>query len=231
MSKLEHINSAFPAVQSLYGIDPDPDEFEDLAYTAWERIGNKHTRLYRYIANTKNKELKLPCNVAIIESVHIPLVDAQVTSNKTYHNDVNSVVVEHYIDVWKFLNDPYNQWGKLLKYKEGGDTLYFNRDYCNVMVVYHGIIVDDEDGLPLITEKEKDAIATFIAYVEVYKDALRKRDKNSIILAQDIKAEWLRRCNAARQSEYLSQNDMNSILDVKYRWDRKQYGKSHLPII
>ena len=31
--------------------------------------------------------------------------------------------------------------------------------------------------------------------------------------------------------DHLSQNDMNAILDVKSRWDRKQYGKSHKPIL
>ena len=32
--KLYHINSVYPLIQSLYGIDPNPEDFEDLAITA-----------------------------------------------------------------------------------------------------------------------------------------------------------------------------------------------------
>jgi hypothetical protein len=54
---------------------------------------------------------------------------------------------------------------------------------------------------------------------------------NTIKLASSIQAEWLKLCNAARIPEHLSQNDMDRILDVKVRYDRKQYGKSHKPIL
>jgi hypothetical protein len=36
-------------------------------------------------------------------------------------------------------------------------------------------------------------------------------------------------CSAARVPEKLSQNDMNDILDIKTKWDRKRYGKSFVP--
>ena len=41
----------------------------------------------------------------------------------------------------------------------------------------------------------------------------------------------MRLCNAARIPAHLSQNDLDSILDVKTRWDRKQYGKSFKPVL
>lgn len=31
------------------------------------------------------------------------------------------------------------------------------------MVVYHGVIVDEDSGLPLINDKEEKALAAFIA--------------------------------------------------------------------
>ena len=34
MSKLYHINSAYPLVTTLYGIEANTDDFEDLALTA-----------------------------------------------------------------------------------------------------------------------------------------------------------------------------------------------------
>jgi hypothetical protein len=59
------------------------------------------------------------------------------------------------------------------------------------MVVYHGVLADEENGLPLINEKEMNAIAAFIAYRETYKDILRRRDINKATLAliQDLKED------------------------------------------
>lgn len=231
MGRLHNINSVFSLVDTLYGIEPTPDDFEDVVMAGWESIGNKHTRLYRYIADTSNGELQLPCNVTDIESVHIPIVDSQITSNRKDFGDVDSAFIEKYIDVWKQNENPFYTKGKLVKYKEGDGVLYFTRDYKNVMVVYHGVIVDEDSGLPLINDKEEKALAAFIAWKEIYKDGLKKRDFNTLKLAKDLELEWLRKCNAARVSEHLTQNDMNAILDVRTRWDRKQYGKSHLPIL
>ena len=56
MGQLVNIKAAYQLCNSLFGVDPDPDTFEDVALVGWEKIGNKHTRLYRYKANTKNKE-------------------------------------------------------------------------------------------------------------------------------------------------------------------------------
>lgn len=207
------------------------NDFEDVALTAWNRIGNRNTRLYRYTANTSNGELILPCNADEIESVHIPLKDAQITSNVSDFGEPDNVFIEAYIDNWKLFEDPIAERGKFIKYHEGDGVLYFNRDYRNVTVVYKGVIVDPEDGLPLINEKESQAIAAFVAYSEIFKDSIRRRDKNAMAVAQTIKEDWLRRCNAARIPEHISQNEMDAILDVSYRWDRKQFGKSFKPIL
>ena len=231
MSQLVNIRASYPLVKSLYGIEANTDDFEDVALAGWELIGNKHTRLYRYTGSTINRELELPCNVDVIESVHIPVVDAQLTSNKINYIDTDSVLAESYIDAWNSGTDPFNQKGKYVKYKEGDNVLYFNRDYDKVIVVYHGIIVDDESGLPLINEKEMKAIAAFVAWREMLKDGIRKRNADSVKLAQMIEAEWLKRCNAARVKDHLSQNDMDTILDVKTRWDRKQFSKSFKALI
>ena len=228
---LHNINAAYPLANTLYGVEPTQTEFEDMAMNAWERIGTKHTRLYRYIGNTSNQELELPCNVDIIESVHIPVPDAQITSNKTLFNSVENIFIEGYIDAWKRLEDPIWTRGKLVDYREGDNVLYFSRDYKNVMVVYHGVIVDDESGLPLVTDKEIDAIAAYVGYSLTYKDAIKFRDRSLMEIAQMLKQDWLRLCNAARIPSNLSQNDMDSILDVRVRWDRKQFGKSFKPII
>jgi hypothetical protein len=81
MAELLNINGAYGLCEDLYGVTPDESSFEDLAMEAWGRIGTKHTRLYRFVGNVNGGKLELPCNVDIIESVHIPVPDAQVTSS------------------------------------------------------------------------------------------------------------------------------------------------------
>lgn len=90
MAELFNMNSVYPLIQSLYGIDSGTD-FEDIALNGWELIGNKHTRLYRYKSPTKDKKLELPCNVDIIESVQIPIADAQYTSNHKNFEDYENI--------------------------------------------------------------------------------------------------------------------------------------------
>ena len=228
--ELSNLNAAYGLCHSLYGVTPNEDDFEDLALEAWSRIGTKHTRLYRFIGSVEDNKLELPCNAQEIESVHVPIPDAQMTSNVS-DNPWQNLWIEAYIDRRVHHSDPYFNYGKLVRYDEGNNELYFAHNYPKVMVVYHGIIADDETGLPLVNDKELRAIAAFIAYVDTYKDGIKKRDGNVLKLAQVIKEDWLRACNAARIPEHFSQNDMDAILDVKTSWNRKSYGKSFFPII
>lgn len=230
MAELLNINSAYGLCESLYGVIPDEESFEDLAMEAWGRIGSKHTRLYRFIGNVSDGKLQLPCNVDEIESVHIPVPDAQMTNSLSDNYWTDNVWIESYIDHRKKLEDPYWTRGKLVKYDEGNNELYFSRNYPRVMVVYHGVFADD-DGLPLVNEKELRAIAAFVAYTSLYKEAIKKRDGNLMKLAQVVNGDWLRLCNAARVKERLNQNDMDRILDAKTSWNRKSYGHSLKPIM
>lgn len=230
--QLFNINTVYGLVETLYGITPNESNFEDIVMNGWSYINNKHTRLYRYVADAdENGVLDLPCNVDVIESVHIPMPDAKMTSNKTVFNEINTLFTEGYIDAWKRLEDPYWTRGKLVKYDEGNNQLFFARPYKNIIVVYHGIIADEETGLPLVTDKEIKALAAYVAYASLYREGIQKRNPDIIQFAQTIYADWLKLCNAARIPEHLSQNEMDSILDVKTRWDRKQYGRSYKPTL
>jgi len=223
--KLHSINAAAALMLDLYDVEVSQGSFEDLALNAWELIGQKHTRLYRYIADTKDRMLELPCNLDVIESVHVPINDAQMTSNQDVFHSIQTLWVENYIDLWKRLEHPIIGRGKLVKYWESGNQLQFSRDYRNVMIIYHGTIIDD-DGMPMVNDKELRAISAYIAYVHLQKEAIKLKDRSLMEMSQIVKRDWLKYCNAARIPCHLSQNDMDQILDVKVRWDRKQFGKS-----
>ena len=224
--ELMNIKSAFSYLKTFYGIDVKESDFEEIALSAWELIGNKHTELKRFVGNTQNCFLELPCDLTEIESVHIPIIDANTTGVTFNGPDVESIATEHYIEAQPSLDSPYYQSGKLIKYKLAGNSLQFERDFNNVMVVYHSVITDHDD-LPMINDKEMRAIASYVAYASTYKEGIMKKNGDLINLANSIKQDWLRFCNAARISSSISQNDMDAILDVKTSWDRKKYGKSY----
>ena len=186
--KLYNIKSAYGLANDLYGITISETTFENLALNAWELIGNKHTRLYRYIGSTEDKALELPCNADLVESVHLPINDAQLTNSDLNQINIDNIATERYIDKYKAFDNVYYNPGKFAKYKEVDGILYFNKDYPKVMVIYHGVEVDDE-GLPKINDKEMRAIAAYVAYATIYKEGLVKRDGNLIQLAGTIQAD------------------------------------------
>lgn len=228
--KLNNFNAVYSLAQTLYGTALTPTAFEDIAMNGWEKIGNKHTRLYKYKADVIDHRIELPCNCDVIESVHLPLLDAQMTTNQTIFNQITTLFIEGYIEAWKCLDNPLYHHGKLVKYRQEDNSLYFDKDYSNVIIIYHGVIVDDE-GLPLLNDKEVTALAAYIAYCDLYKRGIALRDKNLIELSEMARREWLRACSAARVPVKFSQNDLDAILDVKTRWDRKAFGKSFKPIL
>lgn len=226
--KLTDIRRAYTLANTLYGIESD--DFEETALYAWDLINCRHTRLYRFITDTDSEgRIELPCNVDIIKAVHIPVPEAAAADDWS-ELDRDSVIIEGYIDANKHFEDPTYTRGKLVKYTESNNVLYFAHPYKNVMIVYKGILVDDDTGLPLVTEKEVQAIAAYIAYAYLYKDGIKRRDGNTINLAQDIYNKWLRLCNRARIVDEFSDNDLDKILDAKTSWNRKSYSRTFTPV-
>jgi len=98
-----------------------------------------------------------------------------------------------------------------------------------VNILYKGIYAD-EDGLPYINFKELEAIAAYCVYIYFHKKALSTMDANATSLAQATIADWQNKCSAARTPEYVTQNEMNTILDAVSSWNRKAYGRTYKPI-
>lgn len=223
-----NFKSAMFQANLLYDLELSPENFEEIALIAWNFIGNKKVRLYKYCTkiNCEDNSVELPCNADIIEAVTYGFEDWNYTTNDTPNGDFNSQFVESYIEGRKLFKNPLYVSGRFAKYERVGDTLYFEKNYGIVNILYKGVLLDDE-GLPDINDKESLAIATYCAYIKKYKDGLITNNPNIIQFAQSLEQKWYRYCDAARVPEYLNQNDMNEILDVKTSWDRKRYNKSY----
>lgn len=216
-------------LDQLYGIEMEDEDLEELGLIAWGLIGNKNTRLYRYVAYPDSENsIKLPCNATSVEAVTTSYEDWNRVTNYSELGDFRTAFVESYIEAEKAYTNPYYISGKLVPYTQNNDTLYFTHNYGPLNILYKGIIAD-EDGLPELSNKEATAIATYLAYIKKYKEGLITNNANIINLATSLEAKWLKQCDQARVSE-LSQNDMDQILDVKGNWDRKSYGFGYKPI-
>lgn len=218
-----NFKAAYSLANTLYGIVMDESTFEDIALQGWLLIGNKQTCLHKYRASVEDGKVLLPCNVDYIEAVFSNHTDASKTTS--LGENVINKFIEEYVESYNKHNHPFYVSGHLVNYRVEGDYLLLESNHSSVTILYHGIITDSE-GLPYLTDKELQAIAAYVAYADTYKKSLVMRDGNLMQLANVLKADWLRFCNSARIPEHLSQNDINSVLDVKTRWDRKSYGNS-----
>lgn len=228
---MTNFNEAYTHAQLIYDVELTPEDFEEIGLVAWNKIGNKQDLLYQMFVDVdcENKKIELPCNCDEIEAVTYCHEDWDYTSNIAENGDYLSDFVEGYIENRKGYEDPLYQSGQYVKYRRVGDNLYFDKAYGPIIILYRGAEYD-EDGLPYINEKEKDAIACYCAYIMKFKEGIRTNNPNIIQIAAMLKQEWLRLCDAARVTTYLNQNDANKILDAKTNWNRKVFNKSYKPV-
>lgn len=224
---MNNFHYALSLAESIYGIEMQDDQFEEIALLGWKLIGNERTKLYRksYCLDSCQRELELPCNCDLLEAVTTNFEDFQHVDNTSDYEREGSFDTEQYIEHRKAFKRPDYASGKFVMYERVGNTLYLNQPYSKINILYRGLVLD-EDGLPEITDKEALALATYVAYIQKYRDGLMNNNPNSIQMAATLKAEWLLRCDQARTDHQWTQNDYDEILDAKTNWDRKQYGKS-----
>ena len=230
---MNNFKYAISLAQMLYDIDiNDMDTLIEIGLVAYGFIGNKNTQLKSEIVNVQKGGLvKLPCKADLIEAITYPQVeDWNYTSNIKNFGDFNSLNIEQYIERSKFSVDPLYISGHYIKYRREGNYIYVNEPVEQVCVLYHTEELD-EDDLPLINDKEAIAIADYIAYTIKYKEALRSNNQAVFQMAQTIKKQWMIHCDAARVPEYVSQNEVNDLLDVMSSHNRKVHGRSYKPTV
>lgn len=230
---MNNFHYAISLAQTLYDIEGDLEDLEEIGLVAYKFIGNTNTTLNQVVANVNEVDgsIQLPCDADIIEAItYCGSEDWNYTSNTKQYGDINSQNFENYIESQKGFLDPHYISGRFVKYRKVGDKIYVNKGLGKVIIFYHSEILDN-DGLPMINDKEAIAIADYIAYTVTYKKALRTNNSALFQLANDLKQKWLFHCDAARVAEHISQNEMDAILNARTSWNRKIYGKSFKPTL
>jgi len=223
-------NTIYPQIVDLYGVEMGSNLYESIAMTAWEKIGNKRTKMYRHIVDPYWDEFSqawvvdLPCNCEILESVHRIQDSVQQTSPTQIYPDTESNFIESYAESRKINRDVRYTSGELINYELACNKIYISENFGPIQIVYKGVFYD-EDGLPYLNNKEINAIAAYCIYISTFRKGLQTHDNATIQLSALLKQDWEKLCSAARVPEYITQNEMDTILDAKTSWDRKQYKK------
>lgn len=214
-------------MEMLYGITVPEDEWEEIALIGWNLIGNKRVRLYKYTVDVcdNKKDIQLPCNADIIEAVTSDFEEWADVTNDTPNGNITSAYIEDYIERRKTNMSPLYASGKFIRYERVGDKLYFDKPYSRINILYKGIILDD-NGLPELTDKEATALATYVAYIQKFKEGIQANNATLLSVAQTLKAKWDLQCDQARVGYTMSQNEYDQILDAKTMWCRKQHNRS-----
>ena len=116
---MENFNSIIAQANLLYGLDMNEDDALEIGLIAWNKIGNKQCKLYRYRAkiDCETLSVELPCNCDEVEAVTYDFEDWKYTSNDTVNGDYQSQFIENYIESRKLYGNPYYINGKYAKYK------------------------------------------------------------------------------------------------------------------
>nr|DAF63728.1 MAG TPA: hypothetical protein [Podoviridae sp. ctz6O13] len=234
MLGMQNFHYAIFLADKLYDVEyADMEKAEEIGLVAYGLIGNRHTHLYRAVLKVDKETgtVELPCNALYIESVTEPChEDWELSKFSPAYGDSDNSLIEDSIESSKSRLDPLYQSGRFVNYRQEGDALYVDKSYDRVSILYHGEMLDD-DGLPYINDKEALAIAEYLSYIAKYKEGIRNNNRAALEMAAKLERQWLNHCAAARTPLYISQNDMDKILDAKTSWNRKKYHISYKPIV
>lgn len=231
-------------LKDLFDIVMSEDVYMEKAYNVFREIGNIARGTYKYeFVVDENCEAQLPCNVEYIEAVKY----GDHWDSSLYPNAIH----------WELGYDPYSEIpqimqassyfrenrttnlhleGEFKRYnlKLGGTVgeykLTFTEDQIGTsgVCLYRGMLVDG-DGNPLLNEKERDAIAYKLAYLETMKGAFKK-DSASMGLLPWIKQEAERKMVAAKIPMYITQNQWDMIMSAATSHNRKVFWASYNPL-
>ena len=201
---------AIAMIQTFFGETPNEDDFLDNALECLRQIGNLHPSMYGYTSTTDNDGvLCLPVTAMSIE---------YVTDGSEDWN------------TWSLRSEISQQYapGRAIKYKFIGDKII--TDFPNTLLsVAYRTYKNDEDGLPLVTQKEANAIAYWWKWVDTRRKLYQGNQLAASIL-QFTQRDKSKAINQARIPERYSQNFMDQFADIMYSRDRKVYNKTYKPV-
>jgi hypothetical protein len=219
--------------QQLYAVDMKEDDFVEMAYDIWRSIGNIATKISRYYVNVPNDLiLELPMQAEFIESVTIVNEKGVIDSfDSQGYKDRNVYAYQERSNLPQVNQSISKSNGKAVNYitLDNNSIKVTSPDALNrdVMIVYR-MVDNDEDGLPLLNDKEVEAIAAEVAKRDLTRKLFQGvglKDKTGVTLLQFITAEAARLMTAAKIDENITDDALDKLLDIRTSFDRKLYNR------
>lgn len=233
--KLEHtqnIRSGMTVLNNLYGLSMDEYDYLDLAVDILRDIKNFEIRPYKTFV-TVNKEgyLDIPCNMKIIEGIvtsqqgEKEYLDREIIKKRSDKSDsyYTANTVRNLLE-WPI--HTLNVVDGQLSYKLDKDNIFIYDEFYRdkeVCIAFTGFTVDEE-GYPLITRKQANAIAANAAKAIIMKAAMAGDQKKAQML-EFIMKEAGRLKQAASLPEDISDSQLDEVLDAQNTFNRKAYKR------
>lgn len=243
MAELEPKSNRLPfqtaraRLSSRYQISLETDDFIERGYYVWRDIGNIATETDSFTVQVPvNGVVELPSNCEFVEAVTshedvTPDTLINTTRSKYQTNsggykqdsrpDKSATSIEDNVRASKSY-----QYGTSVNYTTGDGHIVISSPamYNRLVTVRFSAIAKDDEGLPLLNEKEVHAIAANLALQEGEKKLFQGM-KGADVLVQYLKLESDRLLQAAKTPERITDDELDKALDIKTSWDRKVYGK------
>ena len=218
--------------QQMYALDMNEDDFIEMAYDVWRSIGNIATVLHRYFVKVpEDYIIEIPKQAEFIESVTIVNERNVLESfDSAGAKDANTFAYQERSNLPDLNQSITKSPGKAVNYiTQANNSLKITSADAlsrDIMVVYRTLDTD-EDGLPMLNDKEVEAIAAEVARRYLIRKAFQGiglKDKTGMTLLQFMAGEASRLMTAAKIDENLTDDALDKLLDIKTSWDRKVYN-------
>lgn len=173
-----------------FGVEiPDEDVLISWCLSCLKKIGNANVILkvikVHPVYDEVNKLwcIELPCNCHSVEAVTTCFESGREVSATDDFLAYKTYNVENWIESFKHNLSQYYLSGTFVKYTQVGDKLYFNEPHHALNILYKHELLDEE-GLPLLSEKELDACVYYCLWTNDLKNARVQKDQASLSMAQ-----------------------------------------------
>jgi len=233
--KIDHtqnIRAGLSVMKTKYGLTIDEYDYLDIAVDLLRDIKHYGIQPMKAFVRVDSKGyINVPCNMDVLEGIvtaqqgQVDYQDRDITELRSRNNDgyYTANTVRNLLE-WpiRTLNVVDGQ----LSYKLEKDRIFIYDDFYKekeVCIAYTGFLTDDE-GYPLITRKQANALAAGAAKVVVMRAAMAGDQKTAQTL-EFIIQEAARLKQAASIAEDISDSEIDELMDAHTTFNRKAYKR------
>jgi hypothetical protein len=226
------------SIHSRWGLYFEQDEYIEIAYPIWRSLGNIATEPHRFIETVpQDGVLLLPSGCEFVNSVStIAFRDEEgmdrSSTKRSFSSSGASKAVrpdKSRLSITSAINLPegYIEGDSVDWVLEEGVIRVTSKHMVDstVLVRYAAIAVD-EDGLPLLNDKELEALKYNVALARVEQDLFKKIPGADKLVAY-IKPEAIRTLAAAKIPEKITDDTLDEALNIKTSLGFKSFGDKY----